>query len=321
MTIPSSVTSIGDWCFCNCGELKNLIIPSSVTYIGVYAFINCTGLTSLEIPSNATIDNHAFYGCTGLTSLEFPSNVTIGDGAFGKCTGLTNLTIPSSAKNIGAFPFHDCSGLKNVNYLINGTIESYLEEDHPYLYLDVDIKYYLNDKEITEPYIPLGVTAIGKNVFVGNAALTNLVIPSSVTSIGNYAFSACKNLNSLTIPSSVTDIKNGAFKDCSNLTSVYVNWTNFEDIDYSFGYDVFDGVDKSKCILYVPQGTKSYMQWWCSFENIVEYDPTGIDKVTISSDAKELSRYSLNGQRLSAPTKGLNIVKYSDGSVKKVAVQ
>ena len=206
--------------------------------------------------------------------------------------------------------------------MINGTIESYLEEDHPYLYLDVDIKYYLNDKEITEPYIPLGVTAIGNNVFVGNAALTNLVIPSSVTSIGYYAFCACKNLKSLTIPSSVTDIKTGAFKDCSNLTSVYVNWTNFEDVEYFFDDNVFDGVDKRNCILYVPQGTKSYyMQWWYSFENIVEYDPTGIDKVTTSSDVKELSRYSVNGQRLSAPTKGLNIVKYSDGSVKKVAVQ
>ncbi len=57
------------------------------------------------------------------------------------------------------------------------------------------------------------------------------------------------------------------------------------------------------------------------FENIVEFDATGIDKVTTSTDAKEVSRYSVNGQRLSAPAKGLNIVKYSDGSVKKVAIQ
>ena len=57
------------------------------------------------------------------------------------------------------------------------------------------------------------------------------------------------------------------------------------------------------------------------FENIVEFDPTGINNVITSNDAKELSRYSLNGQRLSAPSKGLNIVKYSDGSVKKVVVQ
>ena len=53
------------------------------------------------------------------------------------------------------------------------------------------------------------------------------------------------------------------------------------------------------------------------FENIVEFDVTGIDKTTTSTDVEEVARYSVNGQRLSAPTKGLNIVKYSDGSVKK----
>ena len=48
---------------------------------------------------------------------------------------------------------------------------------------------------------------------------------------------------------------------------------------------------------------------------------TGIDKTTTSTDVEEVARYSVNGQPLSAPTKGLNIVKYSDGSVKKVAVR
>ena len=57
------------------------------------------------------------------------------------------------------------------------------------------------------------------------------------------------------------------------------------------------------------------------FENIVEFDATGIDKTTTSTDVEEVTRYSVNGQRLSAPTKGLNIVKYSDGSVKKVTVE
>ena len=82
-------------------------------------------------------------------------------------------------------------------------------------------------------------------------------------------------------------------------------------------------VMQKKCTVYIPKGT--YDDYWLSefgyFENIVEFDPTGINNVITSNDAKELSRYSLNGQRLSAPTKGLNIVKYSDGSVKKVAIQ
>ena len=90
------------------------------------------------------------------------------------------------------------------------------------------------------------------------------------------------------------------------------------------GYGVFGNCDAKKCTVYVPKGT--YDDYWLSdfgyfFENIVEFDATDIDKATTSTDTKEVSRYSVNGQRLVGPTKGLNIVKYSDGSVKKVAVE
>lgn len=50
-------------------------------------------------------------------------------------------------------------------------------------------------------------------------------------------------------------------------------------------------------------------------------EPTGIDNITDASDVKELFRYSVNGQRLTAPIKGVNIVKYSDGSVRKEIVK
>ena len=110
-----------------------------------------------------------------------------------------------------------------------------------------------------------------------------------------------------------------AFCGCSGLTSIYV----YPEKVPIQGRGVFSGCDAKNCKVYVPTGT--YDDYWLSefgyFDNIVEFDPAGIDKVTTSNDAKELSRYSVNGQRLSAPAKGLNIVKYSDGSVKKVVVQ
>lgn len=137
--------------------------------------------------------------------------------------------------------------------------------------------------------------------------------------LGYAAFSDCSGLTSLTIPSSVTSIGENAFDGCSGLTSIYVYTEKLPNM----GSDVFAGCDAKKCTVYVPKGT--YDDYWLSefgyFENIVEFDPTGINNVITSNDAKELSRYSLNGQRLSAPSKGLNIVKYSDGSVKKVVVQ
>ena len=321
VTIPSSVTSIDAWAFEGCSGLTSLIIPSSVTSIERSAFKDCSGLTSLTIPSSVTeIGKSVFEGCSGLTSLTIPSSVTeIGESAFEGCCGLTSLTIPSSVTSIERSAFKGCSGLTSL-------------------------------------IIPSSVTSIGSYVFENCSGLTSITIPSSVTEIGGAAFKGCsslinlyykiddeietylryghlyinvkcgieyylndKKITSVAIPSTITKLGEYAFQNCRDLTSVYVSWQS----PISTG-SAFYGVDISKCTLYVPQGTEQDY-WlapvWGDFGKIVEFDATGIDKVTTSTDAKELSRYSVNGQRLSAPAKGLNIVKYSDGSVKKVVVQ
>ena len=252
--------------------------------IGDYTFYGCSVLTSLTLPSGLTeIGEGAFAACSGLTSLTLPSGVTsIGNYAFSGCRGLTSLTLPSGVTKIGGGAFFNCSGLTSLT-------------------------------------LPSGVTEIGDLTFTACSGLTSLTLPSGVTSIGDYAFYDCSGLTSITLPSGLTSIGDDAFQYCSGLTSIYVYTEKLPKM----GRDVFDGCDAKKCTVYVPKGT--YDDYWLSefgyFENIVEFDPTGINNVITSNDAKELSRYSLNGQRLSAPTKGLNIVKYSDGSVKKVVVQ
>ena len=172
---------------------------------------------------------------------------------------------------------------------------------------------------LTSLTLPSSVTSIGSSAFSGCSGLTSLTLPSSVTSIGESAFSGCSGLTSLTLPSSVSSIGESAFSGCSGLSSIYVNWESPLSIDAS----TFEDANTGKCILYVPKGT--YDDYWISnwgiFENIVEYDPTGIDHITTSGEAKEISRYAADGQRLEVPAKGLNIVKYSDGCVKKVVVQ
>ena len=233
--------------------------------------------------SNDVIGKCAFKGCSGLTSLTLPDGITeIGDEAFTYCSGLTSLTLPDGITEIGSSAFRDCSGLTSLT-------------------------------------LPAGITSIGSRAFYWCSGLTSLTLPDGITSIGSGAFEGCSYLTSLTIPSSVNSLGDYAFKNCSSLQSVHVSWST----PISAG-KAFDEFDTSKCTLYVPQGTEQdywLADVWGDFGNIVEYDPTGIDKVTTSTDAKELSRYSVNGQRLVGPTKGLNIVKYSDGSMKKVAVE
>ena len=154
----------------------------------------------------------------------------------------------------------------------------------------------------------------------GDCYLNNGYDYTSNDVIGSRAFLGCSGLTSLTLPADITSIGDEAFQGCSGLTSIYVYAEKVPKIDSN----AFKGVDAKKCTVYVPMGTRDD---YCAsdfgdyFENIVEFEATGIDKTTTSTDVEEVARYSVNGQRLSAPTKGLNIVKYSDGSVKKVAVR
>lgn len=137
--------------------------------------------------------------------------------------------------------------------------------------------------------------------------------------IGNDAFSGCNSLKSVNIPSSVIEIGASAFYHCSGLRSIYV----YAETPLSIGVGVFDGCDSENCILYVPKGT--YDAYWYSkwgyFDNIVEFDATNIRNIVAESEVQENARYAVNGQRLTAPVKGINLVKYNNGRVKKEIVK
>ena len=249
---------------------------------GDYYYYNNKGSNKLYYTSEYHLGDCAFINCAELTSITIPSSVTeIDEEVFAGCSGLTSLPISSSVTKIGKRAFEGCTGLTSVT-------------------------------------IPSSVTSIDQFAFYGCSGLTSVNIPSSVTKISYQAFRGCSGLTSVTIPSSVKYLGGDVFNYCSRLTSVYVSWQS------PISGAGFYRIDKSKCILYVPQGTyQNYLlaDEWGDFENIVEYDPTGINSVTNSAETKEVSRYSMDGQLLSAPTKGVNIVKYSDGSVKKVTVK
>ena len=307
LTLPSSIITIGDYAFCGCSGLTSLNLPAGITEIGESAFWCCSRLTSLTLPDGiTTIGSSAFYGCSGLTSLNLPASITtIGYDAFRGCSGLTSLNLPDGITEIGRSAFQGCSGLTSLNL--------------PASITEIGFEAFSGCSGLTSLNLPASITAIGIYAFSGCSGLTSLNLPAGITEIGDDAFYGCSGLTSLTLPSSLTQIDDYAFSKCSGLTSMYVYAEKVPKI----GEDVFTGCDAKKCTVYVPKGT--YDDYWLSdfgyFENIVEFDATGIDKTTTSTDVKEVSRYSVNGQRLVGPTKGLNIVKYSDGSVKKVAVE
>lgn len=115
-SITYSVTSIGNFSFANCYELKSVTIPNSVKSIGNYAFKGCYGLTSIEIPNGVdTINQGTFSYCSGMKSVTIPNSVTsIGTHAFLACYSLTSVYIPNSVKMIGNQAFLSCNGLTSV---------------------------------------------------------------------------------------------------------------------------------------------------------------------------------------------------------------
>ncbi len=186
VTIPNSVTSIGDAAFSGTG-LTSVSIPNSVEYIGFGAFFDCTSLASITMGNSVrNLGGAVFSGCTSLTSIAIPSSVdSVTYDTFSGCTNLASVTIGEGVTSIGNGAFRNCTGLTSVT-------------------------------------IPNSVTSLGGGAFWGCASLTSATIPNSVTSLGGGAFSDCTNLDSITIPNSVTSLGDGAFRDCTGLTSVTI---------------------------------------------------------------------------------------------------
>ena len=129
VTIPNSVTRIGNYAFRGCLSLTSITIPNSVTSIGEFAFQDCRGLTSVSITDLAAWCNitfggnysnplyyghHLYLNGQDINNLVIPVGVTSIVFAFERCTSLISITIPESVTRIGESAFFDCRGLTSV---------------------------------------------------------------------------------------------------------------------------------------------------------------------------------------------------------------
>ena len=253
ITIPNSVTSIGESAFYDT-SLKSVTIPNSVTSIGRSAFKCCTGLMSVKIydiaawcniefsdyESNPLYEAQNLYlNDTLVTDLTIPDGVTsICNYAFCKGTCLNSVTIPGSVTSIGKSAFFSCTSLNGVT--IPDSVTS------------IDDFAFDSCKSLNSVTIPDSVTSIGGYAFYSCNSLTSVTIGNSVTSIGGCAFWSCKSLTSVTIPDSVTSIGKSAFSYCTSLTSVTI-----PDSVTTIGEYAFNGCT-SLSNIYVDSNNKNY---------------------------------------------------------------
>ena len=343
ITIPESVTSIGEEVFGACQYLtsitvaagnntldsrnncnaiietatntliagcKKSIIPVGVTSIGNGAFYGYDNLTAITIPESVkSIGERAFADCS-LTSIIIPEGVTsIGDFAFG-WNKLTSVTIPASVTSIGESSFQGCDLNSIIVAAGNNTYDS---RENSNAIIETATNTLIRGCENT--IIPKSVTSIGNRAFMG-CDLISITIPEGVTSIGERAFTSCR-MNSITIPASVTSIGNYAFIYCTQMKDFYC----FAKALPSINANAFTSYYISNATLHVPAAAiEVYSSTipWSGFGSIVA-DETAIG--TIKGNQNEQNEdvlYDLNGRKLSKLQRGINIVRDSDGSAKKV---
>ncbi|MGN0654617.1 MAG: leucine-rich repeat protein [Oscillospiraceae bacterium] len=235
--IPAGVTTIGDYAFCGCYDLKSVKLPSSVKSIGVRAFDDCRNLESINIPSGVT---------------------SIGDDAFNCCYDLNDITIPKSVTYIGANAFDYSTVIKG--YKGSYAISYAMANDLPYAFVDgtdaentvkgteasgfswslnkktgvlkisgkgkmpdpetTDLKWKEQQAYVRKVILSSGITSISNGMFSGYP-MEEISIPEGVTEIGDYACSY-SSLKKVSIPDSCKKLGSYSFGRCENIKSIAI---------------------------------------------------------------------------------------------------
>ena len=210
VVLPTNLDDFSGWCiFRRCRNLKNIAIPENVTEIPNGTFENCLSLAAITIPQGVgEIGSNAFYGCSSLTSIEIPEGVEyLYEQVFYGCTALESVKLPQNLFQIGKNCFSNCGALSDIS--LPSSIEIIAEGAFQYC------------QNITTIVLPDGVASIPESCFDGCSSLESVTIPEGVTTIGKNAFFGC-NLNALTLPESLDTIGSCAFKNNSSLKSVNI---------------------------------------------------------------------------------------------------
>ena len=119
VTIPATITYIGDFAFYDCDAITSIVIPDNVLEIGVGAFWECDALESVTLPKNLKkISDYTFKNCSALKGVTLPEGLeAIGEAAFWACTSITEIVVPKGVKDMGDAAFYGCTALKKATVL------------------------------------------------------------------------------------------------------------------------------------------------------------------------------------------------------------
>lgn len=283
VSIPASVTSIGDHAFTNCSALTTVRINTdgNLTTIGDYAFDNCQKLATLRLNTNGkltSIGTYAFSECEALTTLTIPDGITtIGERAFFYCVGITDMTIPDSVTSVGQEAFEQLKSLKNLT--IPGELDT---RDWLWCASSVESVTFTGTRVVSIPHtvnsggginysdmpgrnvkrvvISEGITTIEPYAFFGCSNITEVVLPEGLLTMGERAFSNCSSLEQMKIPQSLQSVGRNCFAWCEKLQLIDLSAVPDKLVEQEYS---LDGKANIPTWLVRASGGKNYLEWEC----------------------------------------------------------
>lgn len=338
--IPNSVEKIGNNAFSGCVGLEEVILPNGLTSIGESSFQGCTGLTKISLPRNVErVDYLAFQSCTNLKELIFSDRQpALDNGAFSGSLAngriISNILIPQKFLTSA---FSESTYQNAILYVPKGTKAKYKttegwKEFKRIVEFDTSLpilpNYDIAKTDDDGKTIYYEIEENNNDVKVTNGDYSgDVVIPKKirhedkdydVKKIGKDAFSGCDDVTTVTIPESIDEIGEDAFDGCTGITDIYVYPATPPDLPENG----FDDSSYEDATLHVPEeNIDEYKdsEPWNKFKNIEGITPTNIQKISSRNEiVQSFNHYSLDGRKMSQSEKGLNIIKMTDGAIRKI---
>ena len=218
VSVPSTVTTIGEGAFAGNTTLQSIELPDSLREIGYNAFGDCTALISVTIPDSVTkVGPGAFKGCSALTLADLGAGISSwGSGVFNDCTSLSKVIVDEKNNYLlyynGALYNGDMSMLYQV--LAGRTGDSYAMPDEV---KEIDTYAFWNQQNIKNVKVSPNVTEIPSYAMSSMGSVENVILPDSVSSIAEKAFANNTTLKQVMIPASVNSIQDNAFANSPNV--------------------------------------------------------------------------------------------------------
>ena len=204
ISLPSTLTAVGNEAFGACVKLQSLDLPDSVTSVGARAFASCSALETIRLSENLTVLPSYLLSGTSITSIHIPESVTaLGEGVFMCCVNLESVILPDGITEIWDRCFEQCTGLQSVTLPKGLTV--------------LNSSTFSGCVSLSSIELPESLETIGNYCF-NDTALESIVIPENVEFIGDYAFWCCYQLARVELPDTVDWLHIEAFAECPSVT-------------------------------------------------------------------------------------------------------